>query len=347
MAERVLLTGATGFIGRVVARELSAAGFQLSALVRGPSPEARAAEAGLLARLCPGDLRDAGAVAAAVEGSETVVHLAALVDPALVNDEREVWRSNHDATLELASRARAAGARRFVFMSSIAAMGFWSGPARADSECRPVTAYGRAKLEAERGLVELVRSGFDVVVLRPPTVYGPGERYNFLAWVRAVERGVFRVIGGGDNAFPLCTTENLARAVTAAASTRLRAGTYLVADAEAYTVERVHRAIAAALGRRPARFKLPRRAALVIAVCNELVAARLSGVPSLLTRSRVATLTAHQPFDVAPLLAQGVALDASLEASVAKTVADYRARGLLPAREAGSRAFHARKAVER
>jgi nucleoside-diphosphate-sugar epimerase len=236
---------------------------------------------------------------------------------------------NYHATLELAERARAAGARRFVFMSSISAMGFWSGRATAESRCRPVSAYGWAKLQAEERLKELARPGFDVVVLRPPTVYGPGERYNFLSWVRAVERGVFRVIGSGRNVFPLCSSDNLARVVTAAAQGQLGAGTYLVADSEPYSVDRVHRAIAAALGRPPARLRLPRPAAVVAGACNELAARVLPRVPVLLTRARVATLTADQPFDVTPLVASGIRLDSRLEQTVAETVDDYRARGLL------------------
>jgi nucleoside-diphosphate-sugar epimerase len=329
MAERVFLTGATGFIGSAVARELSARGSDVTALIRGAAPEARAAESGLFARVCPGDLLDPTAIAGALERAEAVVHLAAVVDPDLATDEAAVQRANRDATLDLARAAKAAGARRFVFMSSIAAMGFWSGPARADSACRPVSAYGRAKLEAERALAELADPSFDVVVLRPPTVYGPGERYNFLAWVRAVDRGLFRVIGSGNNVFPLCSVENLSRAAAAAVSPRFRAGTYLVADAEPYTVNRVHRAIAAALGRSTPRLRLSRPAALALAIGNEALAAKLPRVPLFLTRARVATLTADQPFDVGPLLAQGIDVEARLELSVRAAVADYRARGLL------------------
>jgi nucleoside-diphosphate-sugar epimerase len=336
MAQRVLLTGATGFIGRGVARELSAAGLALEALIRGPDPRARAAAAGIDAAVRAGDLRDAAALAAAVAEKDVVVHLAAVVDPELASDAAAVLRTNLRATLELAERARAAGASRFVFMSSIAAMGFWSGRATAASECRPRSAYGRAKLEAEGRLNELSRPGFDVVVLRPPTVYGPGERYNFLAWVRAVERGVFRVIGSGENVFPLCSSDNLARAVTAAAERGLGPGTYLVADAASYPMNRVHAAITHALGRRPARLKLPKPVALLAGACNELVARVSPRVPLLLTRARVATLTADQPFDVAPLLERGVRLDSRLEEVVEATVADYRAHGLLAFSGAGA-----------
>jgi len=330
MAERVLLTGATGFIGRGVARALSAAGVELRALVRGPDPAARAAAARLRAAVIGGDLRDAAARDAAVAGTDVVVHLAALVDPRLTGDEDEVARVNCRATVELAENARAAGARRFVFMSSISAMGFWSGRATAQSACRPVSAYGRAKLEAEQRLNRLAGPGFEVIALRPPTVYGPGERYNFLSWVRAVDRGLFRLIGPGENAFPLCTSENLARAVTAAVERRVAPGTYLVADAEPYPIARIHRAIAAALGRRAARLKLPPRLALVAAACNELAARALPRVPLYLTRARVATLTADQPFDVTPLIESGVRLESRLEEAVAETVAEYRASGLLP-----------------
>jgi UDP-glucose 4-epimerase len=282
-----------------------------------------------LARAQPGELGDRVALERALEGCDVVVHLAALVDPASDRDEEAQRRITCDATLELAELARKVGVRRFLFMSSIAAMGFFSGRATSGNACRPVSAYGRAKLAAERGLASMSRDRFDVVVLRPPTIYGPGERHNFLTWARAVEQGRFRLIGSGRNVFPLATTQNVARAVSAAVDGRLSRGTFLVADAEPYALVRIHRALLSALGRREPRLRLPRNLALAAGAANELLSGLVHVIPPVLTRARVRTLTADQPFDVSPLVSAGVELDAPLEHWVALTIADYRLRGLL------------------
>jgi nucleoside-diphosphate-sugar epimerase len=329
MASRVLLTGATGFVGQTLGHELHERGHSLASLVRGADPSARLERAGVPGRACPGGLEDANAVRAAVSGADVVVHAAAIVDPALQGDERALCHVNRDLTMELARLAKDAGVRRFVFVSSIAAMGFWSGIATSRSVCRPETAYGRAKLEAEQALASLASIDFEIVMLRLPTVYGPGERYNFLSWARAVDRKIFRIIGKGANVMPLCTTRNAALAVRGAVEGRLGGGVYLVADAEPYSVARIHRALLLAFGRDEPRLQLPRSLAWVAGFVNEAVAARVPGLPVLLTRARVRTLTVDQPFDVRPLLEAGIELDAPLEEWVGRTVEDYRRRGLV------------------
>jgi nucleoside-diphosphate-sugar epimerase len=274
-----------------------------------------------------GDLLDEASLARAVAGCSAVIHLAAVVAPSLQSDTAAVEQVNHLAAVELARRAREAGCERFVFISSIAAMGFFSGLATAESPCHPASAYGRAKRDAEVGILSLQRRGFFPVVLRPPTVYGPGERYNFLSLTRAVRSGLFRVIGPGDNIMPLCTTENVARAAIAAALGRVPFGVHLVADDAHYSMNRVHAALSAALGVRRPWLRLPTLLAHGAGAVNEL--AHRFGAPLALSRSRVRTLTVDQPFDVSSLRTAGVALDAPLEQAVAATVAEYRSAGVL------------------
>lgn len=326
----IFLTGITGFVGRAVAARIDDAGHECRALVRGARPELRLPP-GARARVVPGDLERIDEVASRLGGVDSVIHLAACVDPASQADEARMARTNLEATLALARCARDAGARRFVFASSIAAMGFWSGPATPASPCVPVSTYGHLKLAAEERLARLQRTGFEVVVLRAPTVYGPGERYNFLAWTRAVERGVFRVIGDGKNRFPLCSSDNFASALVAAAEGRVAAGVHLVGDRETYTVNRIHAAIARALGRRVPGLRLPVTVAYVAGAANEVVSRVLPRVPSVLSRARVRTLSVDQRWDVSSLQRAGVELAADLEAEVARTIAEYRARGLVGA----------------
>jgi nucleoside-diphosphate-sugar epimerase len=319
---RILVTGATGFVGRAVAKDLAARGHELRALARNA-----VATLPCDMSVVRGDLLDGDSLSAAVRGVEIVVHLAAVVDPRLQNDAALVDRVNRAAAVDLAHRARSAGVSRFVFMSSIAAMGFASGLATAASACAPDTPYGAAKLAAERAIRALDSEAFRVIVLRPPTVYGPGERANFLSLTRAVHGGFFRPIGSGHNVLPLATTDNVARAVAGAAAGSVPAGIHLVADADRYTMKRVYAALATALGRRPSRVTIPVPVALLAGRIN--VALGHLGAPVVLSPARVRTLTADIPMDVSSLLAAGVELDAPLESFVAHTVTDYERRGLL------------------
>jgi UDP-glucose 4-epimerase len=329
MSVDVLLTGATGFVGGEIGRELRRAGHAVSALVRGENAAARLEAAGVPARAFSGDLADHDAVRAAVRGATAVVHAAAIVDPRAQADRAAVARVNRDLAIELGRIAKAEGVRRFVFISSIAAVGFWSGHVTAQDPCRPETGYGRAKRDAEAALAAMATPDFDVVILRPPTVYGPGEPYNFLDWVRSVHSGLFRVIGSGANRMPLVTTRNVAVTAVAAVERRLPAGVYFVTDREEYSMNRIHRAILRALRRRPRRLRIPTSVAWAAGLVNETLRKVAPTTPLLLSRARVRTLTIDQRLDVTPLLRAGVAIDAELEDWVDLTVRDYERRGLL------------------
>jgi nucleoside-diphosphate-sugar epimerase len=318
---RVFLTGATGFVGSGVLDALLDGGHNVRALVRSRAAAERLAARGVDTLV--GDVRDP----CPLVGVDAVVHLAAIVDPALLGDEREVDAVNRAAAIALADRACKAGVGAFLFTSSIAAVGFHDELVTANTPYRPVTAYGRAKRDVEEALRERITPTFRPVVLRPPTIIGPGERYNFLGWVRATSRGIFRPIGSGDNTFPLVSLSNVVRAILASVEGRVPAGIHPLADPARYSVRRIHRAICAALGVKPARLGIPRRLAEAIAMLNDSLAPL--GVPQVLGRARVRTLTVNQPFDVGSLLAAGTPLSACLEEEVRITVEDHRRRGLV------------------
>jgi nucleoside-diphosphate-sugar epimerase len=321
---RIFVTGATGFVGRALCEALPTT-WSVSALVR--SAQARAK---LPPQFKPvlGDLRNIDEFSHELADVDCVVHLAAPVDPREQLDDETVDAQAHRATLTLARRAHERGTRRFVFVSSIAAVGFFDGVVTSDSSPHPVSAYGRAKLAAERGLLADRRDTFSPIILRPPTIHGPHERYNFLALAQAISRGLFRCIGTGENVFPLVFIDNVVRALLAAIEGRLTGGIYPLADAEPYSMNRIHTAIASALGIERPRLHLPKSAALALASVNALLS-RTVGAPRLLDAARIRTLTANQPFDVHRLLDEGVGLTSSLERDVAETIAGQRKAGLL------------------
>ncbi len=252
---RILVTGAGGFVGAALVPALAAAGH---AVVR----VARKATA-------PGDLAvpellDWHPTSQELAGIDCVIHLAArthvMRDAAA--DPLAAYRAlNVGVTARLAEAAAAAGVRRFVFMSSIKVNGeaTHGQPFTTDDAPQPEDAYGISKREAEDALRAIARrTGLEVVVLRPPLVYGPGVKGNLLALMRAIDRGLPLPLGAIANRRSLVGIDNLISAIALAATHPAAAGhTYLVSDGEDLSTPQLARLIAAGLGRRARLVPVP------------------------------------------------------------------------------------------
>ncbi len=207
-----LVTGATGFVGGHVVEALLARGVRVTALVRSPAKAAGLERRGV--RLVPGDLHDHDALRRACEGQDVIQHVAGVI---AAGNEAAYLRSNRDGTANLLRAAEDTGRPRFVLMSSGAA----AGPSRpgiprtsADPPS-PVTAYGRSKLAGET----VVRSSpLPWVILRPPTVYGPGDRDNLIKIFRLVRFGIAPVFGDGSQELSAIYAPDLGEAAALAGS---------------------------------------------------------------------------------------------------------------------------------
>ena len=182
---RVLVTGATGFVGRALCQDLRRRGWQVSAAIRN---QARLPE-GCEPRIV-GDIGPNTNWTEALEGVDAVAHLAARVHVMRERSEDPLAsfrQTNVEGTLQLARAAARAGVGRFVFLSSVKALGDVSpdGPLTDASPPHPKDPYGISKCEAEAGLREIAnRLQLEVVILRPPLVYRHGVKGNFLTLLR-------------------------------------------------------------------------------------------------------------------------------------------------------------------
>jgi UDP-4-keto-D-QuiNAc 4-reductase len=189
----LLLTGSSGFIGRALLRRLVVTGQGLRACYRVlPSTLPDGVECFAIP-----DLTSESAWRAALDGVKVLVHAAARVH--VMADEsadplQEFRRINVEGTLALGRWAAEAGVQRFVFISSVKVLGertVLGAPFSADTPPAPEDAYGISKWEAEQGLQQLAReTGMEMVIIRPPLVYGPGVKANFLSMMRWLSRGV-------------------------------------------------------------------------------------------------------------------------------------------------------------
>jgi UDP-glucose 4-epimerase len=246
------LTGATGFIGQHLLRELPRRGHRLRVLLRHPSSVPMQCASAVI-----GDLARPRNMSAALEGVDAVIHSAGLTHGMSGIPEDDYRVLNTEATINLARAARRAGAKRFIFLSSIRAQ---SGPT-ADTvlteadDPNPTDAYGRSKLAAERGLKDL---DLDWVSLRAALVYGPGVRGN-IAQLMWLARSPFPLpLRSLTARRSLLALENLSAAI----ETVLKApGTlrrpFIAADAEPLTVAEMIAAMRNGLGRQRRVFPMP------------------------------------------------------------------------------------------
>jgi nucleoside-diphosphate-sugar epimerase len=222
---RVLVTGASGFIGGAVCTQLRGRGHEVTALVRRSGSEPAGAAAAVA------DVRDPGALARALAESrpECVVHLAAEI--ASQRDARKVQDVNVEGTRRLVA-ACAEHRPRIVFASTVVT-GDAQGVLLCEDEALPVhTPYGRAKQEGERIVAE---SGLPWVVVRPSHVYGPGGWYANELVPLLRRPGRFAVIGSGENMWDVVHVDDVAAAFVLAAESAPAGSTYHVADDEPIT----------------------------------------------------------------------------------------------------------------
>ncbi|MEN5083898.1 NAD-dependent epimerase/dehydratase family protein [Bosea sp. TWI1241] len=249
---RILLTGASGFVGRHLARDLAARGHLVRCAGRAGLPEGAGIEA-----VATGDLAGEIDWRPLLAGVDQVVHAAGLAHADSDLPEERYRRVNTQATLALAAAARAAGIGRFVFLSSIRAQTgpVAAGPLRDADPPLPTDAYGRSKLAAEQGLAGL---DLDWVALRPVLVYGPGVKANMAALLRLARLPVPLPLGGLAAPRSLLAVENLCEAVAFALTPLCPARrSYIVADPEPLSVADMLAAMRAGLGRRPGLVALP------------------------------------------------------------------------------------------
>ncbi len=255
--KNVLVTGGSGLIGRALVAELRRRGASVKSAVRG-----RAVEQNVGEEIEVGDLSGSTDWSTALRDVDTVFHLAARVHQVSErhSDNAAAYQlANTEATVALAEAAVGAGVRRFVFVSSVKAMGEVSTgrPLIEDDPPHPKDAYGRSKLDAELALQRLAGQ-IEVTIVRPPLVYGPGVRANFLSLLKIAASGWPLPLGSATAARSMVFIDNLVDALIACATVPHRSpATYFVSDGRDVSVAELVGLLRAELGLSPRLWALP------------------------------------------------------------------------------------------
>ena len=322
MTRIIAITGATGFAGRHAVAELLLRGHSLRALVRDPG------KAGLAAGIetVKGDLANGAALALLLKGVDAVIHLAGALTAL---DRADYFRVNEQGTAALADAAQREGVRRFVHISSLAAR-------------EPqLSGYAASKRAGEEVVARRV-DALNAIVIRPPAVYGPGDR-GTLPLIKELTRPVAAIPGPPDARFSLIHGRDLARLIALAVESDLR-GVHEVSDGRpgGYGWADLIRAGSELRGGPIRPVFLPRAVPAAVATVVEGLA-RLTGKPGMVNRGKIAELY-HRDW-VAREGSLALAEPVSFGEGLAETVAWYRKAGWLPrgpgtdTRTASSRTF--------
>jgi nucleoside-diphosphate-sugar epimerase len=243
---KTLVTGATGFIGTHLVRALVADGREVRCLTRTPDNKQKIAQLG--AEVFVGDLLNIDSLTAALKCVNTIYHLAGEVYSWNVKDYVAV---NVHGTQNLLECSLNNGIERFIHCSSIAAAG--PNPDKntlltENLPCSPITPYGQSKLEAEKIVLHYYHTfKLPIVIIRPPTVYGPGQSDAITEFFRQVKKGRFYLIDDGQYLRSLCYISNLIDGFLLAEKKREAEGEiFYISDKEVYTFKEIALKIAEA-----------------------------------------------------------------------------------------------------
>lgn len=327
--EKVLVTGSTGFIGKRLVAALQENGFVVRVFLRNESvSEGLFSESAEVVR---GGYHDRAALAAAVEGVQRIIHLAGVTKAA---DEAGFDSGNvypAEQMLEAVKRHNP-DLKRFLLVSSLAA----AGPAREGSvglresdAPQPVSAYGRSKLRGE-GVCLKCAGSVSVTIIRPPAVYGPGDR-DILQIFQMMQKGMLVSAGNASRQrFSMIYVDDLVAGIINAACAKKAAGRiYYLAAPRPYSWEDLIAAVKPAMGfRRLMRITLPKPLVFVLGAILGAIGA-ITGTLPLINRDKANELVQDfwvcSPDRAAAEL--GFHAETSLEEGVAKTVAWYRDKG--------------------
>ncbi len=335
MRKKILITGASGFIGSFLAEEALLEGYVLYAGVReGSSRQYLMSQA---IRFFPMDLSSEESLTRGFinfnqqeGGFDYIIHNAGITREAQSGD---FYRVNDHYTRNLASAILSAGKlpEKFIFISSLAVKGpgdpVLFTPIRPSDPDQPVSTYARSKLAAEKYLQSL--EGFPLVIVRPTAVYGPRDR-DFLTFFRIIQKGIEPYTGWKKQMISLIYVKDLARLVFRIVERAPAGSVYLIGDQQAYRQEDIGAAIKKVLGRKALRIRLPLVPLRALIWCTDTLGS-LFGHPPFLNREKFLEMTASnwlchtgslwQDMDMVP--------GYSLESGIRETADWYRQQGWL------------------
>jgi len=280
---KVFVTGATGFIGGEVARQLRARGDEVACLVRSPGKAAKLSELGC--ELVAGDLGDAAAIRAGMEGCDAVVHAAAMYEVGIpAKQHPAMWEANVAGTERVLGAAREAGVAKLVYVSTVGVFGNTHRQVVDESYEHPgrefTSYYEETKLEAHRVARRMIEDGLPGVIVQPGGVYGPGDTSQVADLLEQFFAGRLPLLPFPELGICLTHVEDIAGGILLALD-RGRVGETYVLSGPVTTMREAVETVATATGRRAPRYAMPTALMKALTPVGPLVGKLMGQPPNL------------------------------------------------------------------
>jgi len=257
----ILITGATGFVGARLVAELLLQQFSISAIVRGEDSVVPVGAE----KIIKGNLTNVSDWFPVLKNIDIVIHVAGrahIMNDDAIDPVTEFRKVNTNVTLNLAKQAAEIGVKRFVFISSVKVNGektYLDKPFKPDDDFVPCDPYGLSKYEAEKGLMALSKeTSMEVVIIRPPLIYGAGVKANFASMIRWMDKGIPLPFGAVHNQRSLVALDNLVSFIICCISHPKAANEiFLISDGEDVSTTQLLKKVADALGKKTMLIPIP------------------------------------------------------------------------------------------
>ena len=338
MKPKVLVTGGAGFIGSHLVDELAADGIAVRSFIKLGDDVSNLSES--KSEVVSGDIRDIGSLKQAMEGIETVYHLAAISRYDLNVPEDEYQSVNVEGTRNVLNCAEETGVKCVLFTATIEAVGLSEkgDPLTEESPPCPRNIYGVTKQDAEDLVTSYSSStGMKTVVVRPPMTYGPREMILCSRLFKVIQRGLYPLVGSGEALTEFCYVKNQVQGIRLAAEKGRSGEVYFISDEKSYMIKDVIKAIARELDVKVVTPHLPIPLALAIGLAFEILSKIFRFYPFVIPQ------TGRPPFsrktvkwtsesklycDISKARRElGYSPEFSQEEGIRETVAWYRAKG--------------------
>lgn len=296
---KILITGGTGGMGKMLIPKLINDGHQISVLCRNKNKAEAMLPRGC--RIIIGDVTDADSIKGCCDGIDVVYHLVGISGNERPSEYQfaRYRKVNVQGTKNMVDEAQERGVRRFIYVSSIAAMGLVKKmPINSESECNPKLPYHVSKYEAEQVILNAVKDkGFPAIILRPSQVYGVGGEYTYQNIIRMVKRGLFPKIGLHDHMVSHCYMDDLITTLTLALNKGAVGNIYICTTEKSIGFYESVKLIAKYMNRRLFMIPIPRWGMMIVAFFVEKLYA-LKGKTPPVTRSNIKAVTADRIYDL-------------------------------------------------
>jgi len=328
LSPKALVTGANGFVGSHLVEHLLSRGYEVICLARKTSDLTFLA--GLKLEFRYGDITDINSIKEALKGVDSVFHLAGLTR---ARTKEEYFRVNALGTKNLISACSGINPRikRFIYVSSQAA----SGPCRdfqalnENAECRPVTDYGKSKLEGEKEVLSFMDK-IPITIIRPPAVYGPRDK-DILFFFKMVNKGIIPLFGFRESYLSLVYVKDLAHGIILSAENKNGVGkTYFMADEKFYSWSEAGETVKKVLGVKAFKLRIPKFLLFTFATFSEMIA-KLKAESALVNLQKAREISSRYWLcDISKAKDElGFSTEYDLERGAEETVKWYKEKGWL------------------